>query len=75
MKLHVAKIKAQEAFANEKWKENRNVAGQKFLINRKGKCGRPSMLTGMAAYMLSAIPTISIDMFMQHSCMHAHSSS
>ena len=45
LKRYAAEMKAQEAFAKKEWNENCRVAGQDFSVNRKGRCGRPSMLT------------------------------
>ena len=39
-----------EAFAKSEWKTSRRVAGQDFLANRKGRCGRPTMSVATRNY-------------------------
>ena len=43
LKRYAAGMKAQEAFS--KWKDNGRMAGHDFSPNRKGRCGRPTLLT------------------------------
>ena len=45
IKKYAQEMKAQEAFAKSEWKRNRRVACQNFSANRKGRRGRPSLLT------------------------------
>ena len=45
LKRYTAEMKAQEAFAKKEWKDNGHVAGHDFSPNRKGRCGRPTLLT------------------------------
>ena len=45
LKRYTAEMKAQEAFAKKEWMDNGRVAGQDFTLNRKGRFGRPTVLT------------------------------
>ena len=45
LKRYAAEMKAQEAFSKKEWKDNGRMAGHDFSLNRKGRCGRPTLLT------------------------------